>query len=66
MAALLKKANAIDNEAFIRMLNPPNRNNLIHAERARQKQAAAAAAKKAQMGLPPEGEKSKKNGHAHP
>jgi hypothetical protein len=66
LATLLKKANAIDNEAFIRMLNPPNRNNLIHAERARQKLAAAAAAKKAQMGLPPDGAKPAKNGHAHP
>jgi hypothetical protein len=66
MATLLMKARAIDEEAFIRMLNPPNKNNLIHSLRGRQKKAAAAAAQRAQMGLPPEGEKPKKNGHAHP
>jgi hypothetical protein len=66
LATLLKKAQAIDEEAFLRMMNPPNKNNLIHSLRARKKQAAEAAAKRAQMGMPPEGEKPKKNGHAHP
>ena len=66
LAGALYKAQAIDQEALIRMLSPPGRDNLIHALRDRQKKAAAAAAKKAQMGLPPDGEKPKKNGHAHP
>jgi hypothetical protein len=30
MAVLLKKSQAIDNEDFIRMLNPPSRDNLLH------------------------------------
>jgi hypothetical protein len=66
LAGALFKAQAIDAEQLIRLLNPPNRNNLIHALRSRQKKAGEAAAKRAQMGLPPEGEKPKKNGHAHP
>ena len=67
LAGALFKAQAIDQESLIRLLNPPGRDNLIHSLRARQKQAAAAAAKKAQMGLPPDGGKpAKKNGHAHP
>lgn len=66
MAATLFKAQAIDQEGLLRMLSPPNRNNLIHALRAKQKKAAQAAAVRAQMGLPPPGEKPKKNGHAHP
>ena len=57
MAGLLFKAQAIDGESLIRMLNPPNRDNLIHALRARQKKAAEAALKRQQMGLPPPGEK---------
>ena len=44
MAATLFKAQAIDQEGLITMLNPPNRDNLIHALRARQKKAAQAAA----------------------
>ena len=67
LAGALFKSQAIDAEGLIRLLNPPNRNNLIHLLRARQKKAAEAAAKRVQMGLPPEGEKPKKNGHAaHP
>lgn len=31
MAVLLKRSQAIDNEDFIRMLNPPSRDNLLHA-----------------------------------
>ncbi len=66
MATLLKKANAIDEEAFLRMMNPPNKNNLIHSLRARQKKQAAAAAAREKQGLPLPGEKPRKNGHAHP
>ena len=66
LAGALYKAQAIDQEALIRLLNPPGRDNLIHSLRDRQKKAAEAAAKKAQMGIPPDGEKAKKNGHAHP
>jgi hypothetical protein len=66
MAMLLKKANAIDEEAFLRLMNPPNKNNLIHSLRARKKQAAQAAAMREKQGLPPPGEKPKKNGAAHP
>ena len=66
MATLLKKANAIDEEAFLRMMNPPNKNNLIHSLRSRQKKMAQAAAQREKQGLPPPGEKPKKNGHAHP
>jgi hypothetical protein len=51
MMALLYKAQAIDQEGLIRGLNPPGRNNLIHSLRARQKKAAAAAAKREQMGI---------------
>ena len=59
LAGLLFKAQAIDQEGLIRMLNPPNRDNLIHQLRDRQKKAAQAAVKRAQMGLPPPGEKPK-------
>lgn len=52
MAALLFKAQAIDQEGLLRMLNPPNRDNLIHALRARQKKAAQAAALRQRMGIP--------------
>ncbi len=40
IAALLKKAGAINNEMFIRMLNPPSRDNIIHSQRLEQKQKA--------------------------
>ena len=66
LAGALYKAQAIDQEALIRLLNPPGRDNLIHSLRYRQKKAAEAAAQKAQMGIPPDGEKPKKNGDAHP
>lgn len=42
LAALLFKAQAIDQEMLIRMTNPPNSDNLIHALRARQKAQAIA------------------------
>jgi hypothetical protein len=53
MAALLYKAQAIDQEGLLRMLNPAGRDNLIASLRARQAKAAKAAALKAQMGGPP-------------
>jgi hypothetical protein len=33
IAVLLKKAEAISNEMFVRMLNPPNRDNIINEQR---------------------------------
>ena len=40
IAVLLKKAGAIENEQFVRMLNPPGRDNIIHSQRlAKLKQA---------------------------
>jgi len=64
LAAALFKAQAIDQEGLLRMLNPPNRDNLIHALRSRQKKAAQAQAARAKMGIPPDGAKPKgKNGH---
>jgi hypothetical protein len=33
MAVLLKKANAINNEIFVRMINPPNKDSIIHSQR---------------------------------
>ncbi len=59
LAGALFKAQAIDQEDLIRMLNPPNRDNLIHHLRDRQKKAAQAAAKRMQMGLSPPGDKPK-------
>lgn len=40
LAALMKKAGAINNEMFVRMLNPPNRDNILHAQRLEQRQKA--------------------------
>lgn len=37
MAVLLKKSQAIDNEDFIRLLNPPSRDNLLHALQRRER-----------------------------
>jgi hypothetical protein len=65
LAAALFKAAAIDQEGLLRMLNPPNRDNLIHALRARQKKAAEAAAKRAQMGLPEPGARPNGKGKSH-
>ena len=61
LMALLFKSQAIDQEGLIRGLNPPGRNNLIHALRARQKKAAQAAALRAQMGAPPSGPPPRKH-----
>jgi hypothetical protein len=33
LAMLMKKAGAINNELFVRMLNPPNRDNILHSQR---------------------------------
>lgn len=66
MAAFLMKAQAIDQENLLRMLNPPNRNNLIHALRTRQKKQAQKAQMLMQMGInpdaPPPKSGGKKNG----
>jgi len=48
-AMILKKANAIDNEMFVRMMHPPNQDAIIHAMRAKARQE-----KKMLMSLPPE------------
>ena len=63
LAGMLFKAQALDQENLIRMLNPPNRDNLIHALRSRQKRQAQAAAKRAQMGMPEPGAKPNGKGH---
>ena len=44
MAAALIKVGAIDKEQFIRLLNPPNRDNLIHSLRTRTRKEALAKA----------------------
>lgn len=67
MALLLYKAQAVDQEGLLRMLNPPNRDNLVHALRTRQRKAAAAQAMRAKMGIPENGAKPKpKANGAHP
>lgn len=66
LAAGLFKMQAIDQEAVLRMLNPPNRNNLIHALRARQKKQAAAQAMRQKMGMDQPQPKKKTNGHTAP
>jgi hypothetical protein len=63
LAAGLFKAQAIDAEGLLRLMNPPDRDNLIHALRARQKKAAAAQLKRMQMGLPEPGAKTNGKGH---
>lgn len=44
LAATMFKAQAIDREWFIRLLNPPEKTNLLHALRAREKAEAASRA----------------------
>ena len=69
MAALLFKAQAIDQEGLLRLMNPPNRDNLLHSLRSKQKKQAEAAAMRQKMGLPPPGAphgKGKSNGAATP
>jgi hypothetical protein len=41
LASLMMKAQAISKEMFVRMLNPPNRDNILHAQRAEAKQKKA-------------------------
>jgi len=36
----MKKAGAINNEMFVRMLNPPNRDNILHSQRLEQRHKA--------------------------
>ena len=60
LAAFLFKSQSIDQEGLLRLLNPPNRDNLIHLLRARQKRQAKAAMMRQQMGAPP-----KPNGKGH-
>lgn len=62
LAAFLFKAQAIDQEGLLRLLNPPDRDNLIHSLRMRAKLKAKAEKMRMQMGLPPEGQKAKPNG----
>ena len=38
MAVLLRKANAIDNEMLVRLMNPPSRDNIIHSLRKKEAQ----------------------------
>jgi hypothetical protein len=40
MAVLLKRSGAIDNEMFVRMLNPPNKANILHALRQTERKQA--------------------------
>ena len=40
LAALMKKAGAINNEMFIRMLNPPSRDTILHSQRLEQRAKA--------------------------
>jgi hypothetical protein len=54
MAGALFKAQAIDQEMLVRMLNPPNKENIIHRLRTNQAKAAKAQAMRAASGQPPE------------
>jgi hypothetical protein len=60
LAAFLFKAQAIDAEGLLRLLNPPDRDNLIHSLRARAKKKAQADMMKMKMGIPPDGVKPAK------
>jgi hypothetical protein len=64
MAAFLFKSQSIDQEGLLRLLNPPDRDNLIHALRARNKMKAEAQAKRAQMGVPEPGARPNGKGRA--
>lgn len=59
MATILLKAQAIDQEMFIRLLNPPNADNMIHALRAKLKAIAAARAANPQAVPPPKSHHAK-------
>ena len=66
MAGALFKSQAIDAEGLIKMLNPPNKENLIHALRARQKKQAQAQAMRQKLGLPEPGAKPNGGGKKPP
>jgi hypothetical protein len=51
LAGFLFKSQSIDQEGLLRLLNPPNRDNLLFALRTRQKKQAAAQAMKMKMGI---------------
>jgi hypothetical protein len=57
LAAFLFKSQSIDQEGLLRLLNPPDRDNLIHRLREKKKQAEKAAAMRMKMGLPEPGAK---------
>ena len=65
LAAFLFKSQSIDQENLIRLLNPPNRDNLIHSLRSKQKKAAQAAAMRQKMGIPEPGAKPNGSGKGH-
>lgn len=56
-AVILKKVNAISNEMFVRMLNPPNRDSILHDQRALAKRQAAAARANPEAALVSSGKK---------
>ena len=62
LAGFLFKTQSIDQEGLLRLLNPPDRDNLIHNLRAKQKKQAQAAAMRQKMGIPEPGQKPKPNG----
>jgi hypothetical protein len=66
IAGALMKSQCIDQEGFVRMLNPPGRDNIIHGLRSRQKKAAQAAATRQKMGLPEPGAKPNGGGKKPP
>jgi hypothetical protein len=62
VAVLLKKANAISNQMFVRMLNPPNRDNIIHEERLKEAKAARMAREHPQLAAEAASHGTKKRG----
>ena len=61
LAALLFKAQAIDQEMLIRLMNPPNKDNLIHALRTRMRRAAMMRAMNPGAGAAPSGKQRSKH-----
>ena len=59
LAVTLLKAQAIDQEMFIRLMNPPNMDNMIFALRAKNKAKAAAIAANPELAKPKGGAKAK-------
>ena len=64
LAGFLFKSQSIDQEGLLRLLNPPDRDNLIHSLRMKQKKQAQAAAMRQKMGIPEPG--AKPNGKGRP